>query len=60
MEIKLVSAKEDFGERIMADAMEAVTDISNEVQVRISGEDIKIKMRHEAENGGTIGRARLG
>jgi site-specific DNA recombinase len=35
MEIKLVSAKEDFGEGIMADAM-------------------------EAENGGTIGRARLG
>jgi site-specific DNA recombinase len=60
MEIKLISAKEDFGEGIMADAMEAVTDIINEVQVRMSGEDIKIKMRHKAENGGTIGRARLG
>ena len=60
MEIKLVSAKEDFGEGIMADAMEAVTDIINEVQVRMSGEDIKVKMRHKAENGGTIGRARLG
>jgi hypothetical protein len=60
MEIKLVSAKEDFGEGIMADAMEAVTDIINEVQVRMSGEDIKIKMRHKAENGGSIGRARLG
>jgi DNA invertase Pin-like site-specific DNA recombinase len=60
MQIKLVSAKEDFGEGIMADAMEAVTDIINEVQVRMSGEDIKVKMRHKAENGGTIGRARLG
>ncbi len=60
MQIKLVSAKEDFGEGIMADAMEAVTDIINEVQVRMSGEDIKVKMRHKAENGGTIGRAKLG
>lgn len=60
MDIKLVSAKEDFGEGIMADAMEAVTDIINEVQVRMSGEDIRVKMRHKAENGGTIGRARLG
>ncbi|MGI8612414.1 MAG: recombinase family protein [Nocardioidaceae bacterium] len=60
MDIKLMSAKEDFGEGIMADAMEAVTDIINEVQVRMSGEDIKLKMRHKAENGGTISRARLG
>ncbi len=60
MQIKLVSAKEDFGEGIMADAMEAVTDIINEVQVRMSGEDIKVKMRHKAENGGTVGRAKLG
>ena len=60
MHIKLVSAKEDFGEGIMADAMEAVTDIINEVQVKMSGEDIRLKMRHKAENGGTISRARLG
>jgi site-specific DNA recombinase len=60
MHIKLVSAKEDFGDGIMADAMEAVTDIINEVQVRMSGEDIRVKMRHKAENGGTLGRARLG
>jgi site-specific DNA recombinase len=60
MQIKLLSAKEDFGEGIMADAMEAVTDIINEVQVRMSGEDIKVKMRHKAESGGTISRARLG
>lgn len=58
--IRLISAKEDFGEGIMADAMEAVSDIMNEVQVRLSGEDIKTKMRHKAVNGGTLGRARLG
>ncbi|QNK83353.1 recombinase family protein [Nakamurella sp. PAMC28650] len=55
MGVKLVSAKEDFGEGIMADAMEAVTDIINEVQVRMSGEDIKVKMQHKAEQGGTNG-----
>ena len=60
MGVKLVSAKEDFGEGIMADAMEAVTDIINEVQVRMSGEDIKVKMQHKAERGGTPGRAKLG
>jgi DNA invertase Pin-like site-specific DNA recombinase len=35
--VKLVSAKEDFGEGIWADAMKAVADIMNEVQVRMSG-----------------------
>ncbi len=60
MGVKLISAKEDFGEGYMADAMEAVTDIMNEVQVRQSGEDIRQKMRHKAVNGGTIGRAKLG
>ncbi|MCM3897868.1 recombinase family protein [Gordonia sputi] len=60
MGVKLVSAKEDFGEGIMADAMEAVTDIINEVQVRMSGEDIKVKMRHKAQMGGTNGRAPIG
>jgi site-specific DNA recombinase len=60
MQMKLLSAKEDFGEGIMADAMEAVTDIINEVQVRMSGEDIRVKMRHKAENGGTLGKAKIG
>lgn len=40
MGVKLISAKEDFGDGYMAEAMEAVTDIMNEVQVRQSGEDI--------------------
>jgi site-specific DNA recombinase len=58
--VKLVSAKEDFGEGIWADAMKGVADIMNEVQVRMSGEDIRTKMEHKARSGGTIGRARLG
>ena len=60
MGVKLVSAKEDFGEGIMADAMEAVTDIMNEVQVRLSGQDIATKMANKARNGGTNGLAKLG
>ena len=60
MGVKLISAKEDFGEGYMADAMEAVTDIMNEVQVRQSGEDIKQKMLHKAMGGGTTGRAKVG
>lgn len=60
MGVKLISAKEEFGEGYMADAMEAITDIMNEVQVRQSGEDIKNKMLHKAKNGGTTGRAKLG
>lgn len=60
MGVKLISAKEEFGEGYMADAMEAITDIMNEVQVRQSGEDIRNKMFHKAKNGGTVGRAKLG
>ncbi len=60
MDVKLVSAKEEFGEGYMADAMEAITDIMNEVQVRQSGEDIRNKMLHKAKSGGTTGRAKLG
>jgi site-specific DNA recombinase len=57
MGVKLISAKEDFGEGIMADAMEAVTDIMNEVQVRLSGQDISIKMHNKVKHGGTVGLA---
>ncbi|MGC4104869.1 MAG: recombinase family protein [Thermomicrobiales bacterium] len=60
MGVTLISAKEEFGEGYMADAMEAITDIMNEVQVRQSGEDISNKMLHKAQNGGTTGRAPLG
>ncbi|WP_284979487.1 recombinase family protein [Arthrobacter sp. fls2-241-R2A-200] len=58
--VRLLSAREDFGEGTYAEAMEAVTDIMNQVQNQLSGEDIRIKMRNKAVNGGTVGKARLG
>jgi site-specific DNA recombinase len=58
--VKLISAKEDFGDGLMAEAMEAVTDVFNWLQNRMSGEDIKVKMANKARNGGTIGRAKVG
>jgi site-specific DNA recombinase len=58
--VKLISAKEDFGDGLMAEAMEAVTDVFNWRQVRMSGEDIKVKMANKARNGGTVGRAKVG
>lgn len=58
--VRLLSAREDFGEGTYAEAMEAVTDIMNQVQNQLSGEDIRIKMRNKAISGGTIGRAKLG
>ncbi|WP_138443007.1 recombinase family protein [Sinomonas susongensis] len=58
--VRLLSAREDFGEGTYAEAMEAVTDIMNQVQNQLSGEDIRIKMRNKAINGGTVSKARLG
>ena len=60
LEVKLISVREEFGDGIYAEMMEAVTDIFNDVQNKLSGEDIRIKMQHKAVNGGTLGRARLG
>jgi site-specific DNA recombinase len=40
--------------------MKAITDVFNWLQVKMSGQDIKIKMANKASNGGTIGRAPLG
>ena len=58
--VRLVSAKEQFGDGYMGDAMEAITDIMNEVQVRQSGENIAIKMAHKVAGGGSVGRAKVG
>ena len=58
--VTLVSAKENFGTGYLADAMQTVMAAFNELQVRASGEDIKVKMANKARNGGTIGRAKLG
>ncbi|MDT5370275.1 MAG: site-specific recombinase, partial [Mycobacterium sp.] len=60
LNVKLVSAREDFGDGVYADMMEAVTDIFNDVQNKLSGEDIKIKLQHKAINGGTTGKAPIG
>ena len=58
--VKIVSAKEEFGEGDMGEAMEAITDVFNWLQVRLSGQDIKTKMANKARNGGTIGKAKVG
>ncbi|GAB3275745.1 recombinase family protein [Sinomonas notoginsengisoli] len=58
--VRLLSAREDFGEGTYAEAMEAVTDIMNQVQNQLSGEDIRIKMRNKAVNGGTVTKAKIG
>jgi site-specific DNA recombinase len=58
--VEVISAKEDFGDGIWADAMKAIADVVNEVQVRQNGEDIKVKMLNKAKNGGTNGLAKLG
>lgn len=60
LNVKLVSAREDFGDGVYADMMEAVTDIFNDVQNKLSGEDIRIKLQHKAVNGGTTGKAPIG
>ncbi|WP_285702202.1 recombinase family protein, partial [Actinomadura sp. NBRC 104412] len=60
MGITLVSAKENFGDGYLGDAMQGILAIFNELQVRMSGDDIKTKMANKARNGGTIARAPLG
>ena len=58
--VRIVSAKEEFGEGNMGEAMEAITDVFNWLQVKLSGQDIKTKMANKARNGGTIGKAKVG
>lgn len=58
--VKLVSTKEDFGDSIEAEAMQTISDTMNELQNRLNGQDIRLKMGHKAKNGGTISRAPLG
>jgi DNA invertase Pin-like site-specific DNA recombinase len=58
--VKLISAKEDFGEGFIADGMKAITDVINWMEVRRNGADIKIKMANKVKNGGTVGLAKIG
>ncbi|MFF0527793.1 recombinase family protein [Nocardia amikacinitolerans] len=59
--IRLISAKEDFGEGPYAEAIEGMVDVMNHCTNKIQGLDIQEKLRRKAVDlGGTISRARLG
>ena len=58
--VKVISARENFGDDEYGEAMAAITDIFNWLEVRRNGKDIAAKMLNKAQNGGTVGRAKLG
>ncbi|MFJ6456596.1 recombinase family protein [Paenarthrobacter sp. NPDC091669] len=58
--VRLVSARDDFGESIQGNAMKSITDTINQMQNELSGEDIRIKLEHKARNGGTVRKAPVG
>lgn len=60
MGVRLISAKEDFGEGPHAVAMEGMLDVMNHLMNTLQGLDIQEKMRMKAINGGTLGVARIG
>ena len=58
--VRLVSAKEDFGEGPNAVAMEGMLDIMNGWVNTIQGLDIQAKMYEKAKAGGTLGATKVG
>ncbi len=60
MGVRLLSAKEDFGEGPHAEAMEGMLDVMNDLMNKLQGLDIQEKMRTKARNGGTLGFAKVG
>jgi DNA invertase Pin-like site-specific DNA recombinase len=58
--IRLVSAKEDFGEGPHAVAMEGMLDIMNGLTNTLQGLDVQTKMFNKAKGGGTVSLAKLG
>lgn len=60
MGVRIISAKEDFGEGPHAVAMEGMLDVMNHLMNTLQGLDIQEKMRTKARNGGTIGFAKVG
>lgn len=58
--VKMVSAKEDFGEDLNGQLMKAMTDVMNWYEAKRNGVDIKEKMANKVMNGGTLGKAKLG
>ncbi len=58
--IEIVSAKEDYGKGADGMVMKTITDAFNQWQSQKNGEDISLKMAHKVEQGGSVGRAKLG
>jgi site-specific DNA recombinase len=59
--VELVSATEDFGNDPDNSAfMKHVTDGMNHLHVRMNGRDVAKKLLHKVENGGSVGRAKIG
>ena len=58
--VRIISAKENFGDGDMGEAMEAITDIFNWLEVRRNGADISTKMLNKVKNGGSVGIAKVG
>ena len=58
--IEMVSAKEDYGKGADGMVMKTITDAFNQWQSQKNGEDISLKMAHKVEQGGSVGRAKLG
>jgi hypothetical protein len=58
--VRIISAKENFGDGDMGEAMEAITDIFNWLEVRRNGADISTKMLNKVKNGGSVGPAKVG
>jgi site-specific DNA recombinase len=58
--IEIISAKEDYGKGPDGLIMKTITDAFNQWQSQKNGEDISLKMAHKVEQGGTVGKAKLG
>lgn len=58
--VRLVSAKEDFGQGAAAVAMEGMVDIMNGFQNTLQGLDVQAKMGRKARAGGTVSLAKIG
>ena len=58
--VKMVSAKEEFGDDLNGQFMKAMTDVMNWYEAKRNGVDIKEKMANKVKNGGTPSLTRLG
>lgn len=59
--VEILSATEDFGsDEHQSALMKHITDGMNAYNYRANGRDVAKKMLHKVENGGSVGRARIG